>query len=286
MAYQIDEAKQVFYDAEVKAAYLTCGVLNGKTREKLATPGQKVQFRVNGTGMATEHVPHQRVRGMNVKLGVVECPIKAYDAFDYVDEFDPTTVNFDELKELSQICANALAVRRDQIKIDAMQNGFNKTTMLVGSATKAMSLAVVKDMKYKLDKNDVPFEDRTFVYHPWMLRGLLDETQFTSDDFVEKKQLAEIRAGAGHVCLGFDFVMFSDKEGGGLPKSGTGASRSVRGFAFHKQAVGYASQKEINTSIDWLPDTREWLVGGTFNAGAVVIDDRGVVAVDCLIGEN
>ena len=287
MAFNIDEAKQTFYDAEVKSAYLKVGVLNGTTREKPATPGKEVQFRKSGTVSATEHQPHQRVAGAGAKVSAVLCPLKAWEAFDYVDEFDPKTINFDELKELAQICSNALGCRRDQIKIDAMADGVDETNMIVGDKSKAMSLAVLKDAKYKLDKNDVPFEGRYFVYHPYMLRGLLDETQFTSNDFVEKRQLADVNAGTGKVALGFEFKMFADKgENIGLPKSGEGASRSVRGFVWHKDAIGYASQKDITTSIDWIPDYREWLVGGTFNAGAVVIDDRGVVGIDCLLGQN
>lgn len=286
MAANIDEAKQTYYDAEVKSAYQKEGLLNGKTREKIAVPGKECQFRVASSAAARAHVPHQRVVGINGKVNAVTCPISAYEAFDYVDKFDPKTVNFDELKELAQICGKAMGVKKDQIKIDAMADGLDETNMLVGSTSNAMSLAYLKDARYKLDKNDVPFTDRYLVYHPYMLRGLLDENQFTSSDFMEKKQLAAIDAGEGSIALGFNFIMFADKTGGGLPKSGSGSSTSVRAFAWHKDAVGYASQQDITTEITFLSDTREWLVGGDFNAGAVVIDDRGVVGIDCKIGTN
>lgn len=277
MAVKIDEVKQTYYDAEVKKYYLTSGILNGKTREKPATPGKKVQFRKAGYGMAREHVPYQDVVAMGVKITPVECPIKAWDAFDYVDEFDPLTVNFDELTELAQAAAEALGRRKDQIKIDAMKNGLDETNMIVGDGTKNMSLTFLKDAKFKLDQNDVPFEDRIFIYDPVMLRGLLDDTQFTSSDFIEKKQIAAINAGEGKCALGFEFVCMSRKPEGGLPVE----NGVVKGFAYHKQSVGFASQKEITSSMDWIPEKRAWLVGGTFSGGAVVIDNRGVVAVKC-----
>lgn len=278
MAIQLDEVKQTYYDAELKQFYLTAGIMNGKTREKNGIkPGKKVQFRKAGYGMAREHVPYQDVVAMGVKMEAVECPIKAWDAFDYIDEFESATVNFETLSEVAKIAADALGRRKDQIKIDAMVNGYDETNMKVGDGTANMTLAALKDAKFKLDQNDVPFENRYFVYDPVMLRGLLDETQFTSADFVEKRQLQEINAGTGKAALGFEFVMMSRKPEGGLPV----ASGIVTGFAYHKDAVGYASQKEINSSIDWIPTKRSWLVGGTFNAGAVVIDNRGIVGVQC-----
>jgi hypothetical protein len=275
MAIQMDQVKQTYYDAEVKKYYVTSGILNGKTREKVATPGSKVQFRKSGYGLAREHVPYADVVAMGASITPVECPIKAWDAFDYVDEFEPTTVNFDTISEIAQIAAGALGRRKDQIKIDAMAAGYDETNMKVGDGTGNCTLALLKDAKFKLDQNDVPFEDRIFIYDPVMLRTLLDDTQFTSSDFVEKRQLQEINAGTGKCALGFEFVMMSRKPEGGLPI----ASSKVTGFAYHKDAVGFASNKEISTSIDWIPEKRSWLVGGTFNGGAVVIDNRGVVGV-------
>ena len=281
---QIDEAKQVFYDAEVKQYYQKAGVLNGKTREKFVDTGDKVQFRKAGYGMASAHNPYHNVVAMGAKIDVVECPLKAWDAFDYVDEFEPKTVNFDELTELAEIAAGALGRRKDQINIDAMADGLDEDNMIVsgGSTDTAMTLKLLKDAKLKLDQNDVPFENRVFVYDPIALRGLLDETQFTSSDFVEKKQIQEINAGTGTAALGFEFVMVARKPEGGLPTSGTGATKTVMNFAYHKDAIGYATQKEITTSMDWIAEKRAWLVGGTFNGGAVVIDNRGLVGIKCL----
>lgn len=279
MAYNIDEAKQVYYDAEVKKHYLTSGILNGTTKEKTAIPGQKVQFRKSGYGMAKEHVAYKDVVAMNAKMSTIECPIKAWDAFDYVDEFEPLTVNFEELSELAVISSEALARRRDQIKIDAMAQGVDETNMIVGSKDSNMSLDFLKDAQFRLDQNDVPGENRYFVYDPVMLRGLLNDTQFTSADFVDKKQLTEINAGTGNVALGFTFLRMSRKPEGGLPLTDT--DTAVMGFAYHKDAIGYASQKEISTSIDWIPEKRAWLVGGTFNGGACVIDNRGIVGIKC-----
>lgn len=277
MARNIDEAKQVFYDAEVKKYYLTGGLLKGKTKEKTAIPGKEVQFRKDGYGIAKEHVPYQDVVAMNTKIEAVNCPIKAWEAFDFVDKFDPLTVNFEELTELAKIASDALARREDQIKIDACERGVDEAKMVVGDKTKNMSLDTLKDAQFKLDQNDVPAEDRYFVYDPVMLRGLMNDTQFTSADFVDKKQLTEVQAGTGKVALGFEFVRMSRKPEGGLPIKDGG----VMGFAYHKAALGYASQKEISTEITWVPIKQSWMVGGSFNGGAVVIDNRGLVAVVC-----
>jgi hypothetical protein len=266
------------YDADVHKYFLTSGVLNGKTREKTITGNEKIQFRKMGYGVATLHVPKEAVADMNVKALPVECPVAAYDAFDYDDEFSPLSVNIGVVKEAAQIAAEALARRADQIKIDAIVAGFDSVNMSVGD-NNPLTLGVMKNAKLKLDKNSVPKKERYFLYDPVALRDLLNDTEFTSSDYVDKKQLTALDAGVGSVALGFEFVEVAKTPEGGLPVAGAGAGAVVSNFAYHKSCVGYAVQKQINTSIDWIPQLRSWLVGGTLSAGAVVIDDRGIVEI-------
>jgi hypothetical protein len=275
---KLDSAFQTMYDTEVHKHFLTSGVLNGKTREKTITGNEKIQFRKKGYGMASLHVPKQNVADMNVQVQPVECPVAQYDAFDYTDEFSPLSVNVNAVKEAAEVAADALARRADQIKIDAIKDGFDSANMSVGGNS-PLTLGVMKNAKLKLDKNSIPKRDRFFIYDPVALRDLLNDTEFTSADFVDKKQLSEIEAGVGHLALGFEFLEVAPRPEGGLPVVGTGANAVVSNFAYHKSCVGYAVQKQINTSIDWLPEKRSWLVGGTLSAGAVVIDDRGIVEI-------
>ena len=44
-------------------------------------------------------------------------------------------------------------------------------------------------------------------------------------------------------------------------------------------AVGFAMGQNIETRMDYIPEKSAYLVGGDFSAGAVVIDDKGVVGV-------
>lgn len=64
---------------------------------------------------------------------------------------------------------------------------------------------------------------------------------------------------------------------GGLPKAG-----NIRNaYAWHKQAVGMGVGADFRTEINYLPKETTWLVNGIFSAGASVIDDEGLLQINC-----
>ena len=290
---QLDAVFQTLYDAEVHQHYMQKAVLNGKTREKIAgteaKPGDRVQFRKYGFGVATAHIPGKNVANLNIQAKPVYAVLEQFDAFDYTDEFTPGMVNIPVVKDAAQIAAQALGRKADQIKIDAINNGFDSTNITVGNDTTALTMNTLVDAKAHLDDNSVDDDNRVFVYHPRQLRDLLKDPTFTNSDYMgDRQQLLAVQAGTGRIALGLEFIkvadrprtMEADDRSGGLPKRQTsGAYTGISGFVFHKDAVGYAYKGEITTSIDWIAEKRSWLVGGTICAGACVIDDRGICEV-------
>ena len=69
-----------------------------------------------------------------------------------------------------------------------------------------------------------------------------------------------------------------DRTEGGLPVDGS-LDRTV--FAFHKQAVGMAEGIAPKTEINYVPEKTSFLVASMFSAGAVAIDDDGIVKITC-----
>jgi len=77
--------------------------------------------------------------------------------------------------------------------------------------------------------------------------------------------------------LGLNVIIIPDMTEGGLPLAGN--IRSA--FAWHRQSTGMGVGQNFRTEINYIPEKTSWLVNGVFSAGAVVIDNRGVLQVDC-----
>lgn len=272
MSLKIDQVYQDAFDSEVKRAYGQVGMLQNTVRQKTGVVGKEIYFRKKGKGMATRHVPGANRTAMNVDFQQVKCVLQDWEAFDYVDKMSLKKINFAEMKELAEVAGDALGLRKDQIIIDALADGYDRTNMKFGKSGEPLTIATLIDVTTKLDDNGVPSDGRTFIHSAKQKNDLLNTTQITSGDYNAVKALVN---GELHNYLGLDFICIAKRNEGGLPMDST----DVTGFVYHKDAVGSALGQEIQTEIAWLAERGAWIVGGDFSAGAVVIDDQGVAAV-------
>jgi hypothetical protein len=275
MSRNISNVFQLAYDAEVKRAYGQKRLLAGTTREKTVEDAKSVYFRKKGKGMASLHTPGADVRAMNVEYNQVECKLQDWEAKDYIDKFDALKFNFSEAKEAAEVAADALGLRMDQIVLDAMTTGYDSVNHKVGASNTALTVATLRKAITLLNKEGVPSTDRHFAHSAQQLDDLLATTELTSSDYNGVKTLVN---GEVNSFLGLKFIMIADNRSeGGLPK-GDAANDRI-GFIYHKDAVGFAMGQNIETRMDYIPEKSAYLVGGDFSAGAVVIDDKGVVGV-------
>jgi hypothetical protein len=278
MSQNIDNVFIDFFDAEVKRSYGDKRKLAGKTYEKQVT-GKTAYFNKKGKGLATQHNAGSEVTYMNTDFSRVSCDLKDWEAFDQADKFDSKKINFSEVSELAEVAGDAIGLRMDQIIIDAINTGreASDATYTVGAVGNALTVATLLSAKKRLDKNGVDSTDRIFIHNSDQLQDLLNTTQVTSADYNSVQTLVH---GSVNSFLGFEFIMIADRQEGGLPNPG---STSVRGFAYHKRAVGSAIGMGMETEMTWIPKERAWMVGAEFSAGAVVIDKTGIVSVQSLI---
>lgn len=272
MSRKISQVFQDFYDAEVKRAYGDVSVLQDKVYTSGRIVGKRVAFRKKGKGMATQHVPGSDVTAMNVDYNQVWCDLEDWEAYDYVDKFDMKKINFSEVTELAEVAADCLGLRIDQIIIDKMNAGYDAANMKVGTTNTALTVATLIDACTKLNKSGVPSTERYFAHSAQQLADLLSTTQVTSADYNSVKALVN---GTLNSFLGLKFTLIADRDEGGLPTS----ANDVIGFIWHKRAMGFSKAQDLETSMEWVPEKRAYLVGGDFSAGAVVIDDKGIVGV-------
>lgn len=275
MAVGISNAFVQLFDAEVKQAYQASRALAGLTRERANVEGNQVKFPKIGKGTATVRVPQTDVTPLNVTYSQVTASMSDYIAAEYSDIFSQQKVNFDERRELVQVVGAAIGRRMDQLVLDALNASGTSLTVAtsIGGAASNMNIEKLIEAKKLLDANNVPSEGRCMIIHANNLAGMLGETQITSADFASVKALVQ---GDIDTFLGFKFVTIGDRDEGGLPLPSTRTC-----FAFHRDALGMGIGMNQKSEINYVPEKTSFLVSSMFSAGAVAIDDDGIVKISC-----
>jgi hypothetical protein len=275
MAQNVTTAFVTLFDAEVKQAYQAKSVLRGTTRMRSGVAGNTVKFPKIGKGVATPRVPQTDVTPLNVTYGQVTVSMSDYIAAEYSDIFHQSHINFDERRELVEVVSNSIARRQDQLIIDALNAASSPSTVAtsVGGAASNMNIDKLRAAAKAMNEKNVPSEGRHLLMHASQLDALLGETETTSSDFASVKALVR---GEIDTFMGFKFITIGDRDEGGLPKPSTRTC-----FAWHMDAVGYAESMAQKTEVNYIPEKTSFLVSSMFSAGAVAIDDEGIVAISC-----
>jgi len=277
MAVSISNAFVTLFDTEVKQAYQADAVLRNTVRLRTGVTASTHKFPKIGAGVAQVRVPQTDVTPLNVTYSQATVTLTDYIAAEYSDIFHQAKVNFDERRELVQVVSNSIGRRMDQLILDALAASSTSLTVSndIGATDSNMNVAKLRRAKKLLDANNVPMDGRVCILHATSLEGLLGETQTTSADFNSVKALV---SGELDTFLGFKFVTIGDRTEGGLPIDGS-LDRTV--YAFHKDAVGMGIGINQKTEINYVPEKTSFLVNSMFSAGAVAIDDEGIVKITC-----
>lgn len=279
MAVSINNAFVTLFDSEVKQAYQGQRLLAGVTRERAGVEGSTIKFPKIGKGSATIRVPQTDVTPLNVTYSQVTATMEDYIAAEYSDIFNQQKVNFDERQELVQVVSGAIARRMDQVVLDALaaasSPGTVANTIGGGGSAADLNIEKLREAKKIMDQKNVPAEGRTMLIHANSLSSLLGETEVTSADFASVKALV---TGDVNTFMGFNFITFGDRDEGGLAIDGS-SDRTL--FAFHRDAVGLGIGMGQQSRVDYIPEKTSFLVASMFSAGAVAIDDEGIVKITC-----
>ncbi len=277
MATTISNAFVTLFDAQVKQAYQGQRQLAGLVRERSNVEGSTVKFPKIGKGSATQAIPNVDVTPMSVSFSSVTATMVDYNAAEYTSVFNQQKVNFDERRELVQVVAGAMGRRMDQIVLDALSASGTSLTVSndIGGTDTDLNVAKLREAKRLMDKNNVPSDGRCIIVHANSLESLLGETAVISADYNSVRALV---TGEVNTFLGFNFITMGDRSEGGLPVDGS-SDRTL--YAFHKDAAGLGVGLNMKTEINYVPEKTSWLVNGIFSAGAIAIDDEGIVKLTC-----
>ena len=275
MAQSITNAFVTLFDQEVKQAYQGEALLRGTMRTRTGVQGNTVKFPKIGKGVATIRVPQTDVTPLNVTYSNVQATMSDYIAAEYSDIFHQSHVNFDERRELVQVVSKAIARRMDQLCIDALNAASSPSTVAtgIGGSTTNMNIAKLRAAAKAMNEKNVPAEGRHLLMHSSQLDALLSETEVTSSDFAVVKALVR---GEVSSFMGFNIITMGDRDEGGVPKPST---RSC--FAWHESSMGYAESMAQKSEVNYIPEKTSFLVSSMFSAGAIAIDDEGIVKISC-----
>ena len=274
MAQSITNAFVTLFDEEVKQAYQGEALLRGTMRSRTGVQGNTVKFPKIGKGVATVRVPQTDVTPLNVTYSQVTATMTDYIAAEYSDIFHQSHINFDERRELVQVVSKSIARRMDQICIDALNAASSPSTVAnsIGD-TANMNVDKLRAAAKALNEKNVPAEGRYLLMHSSQLDALLGETEATSSDFASVRALVR---GEINSFMGFEIITMGDRDEGGVPKP---SDRTC--FAYHRDAVGYAESMAQKSEVNYIPEKTSFLVSSMFSAGAVAIDDEGIVKISC-----
>lgn len=270
MSTNIDQGFVKQFEAEVFESYQRMGSkLRGTVRNSSGVVGATTTFQKIGKGLAQTKARHGAVPVMNLDRSTVEVTLQDYYAGDWIDRFDELKTNVDERQVIANAGAYALGRKTDELIITEL----NKTTNTIAASASGLTLDKIQEAFETLGAADVPDDGESFVVVGWkQWSDLLSLKEFASTDYVGADQLP------------YQQTMMTKRWLGALwiPHAGLPEDAGVRTcFWYHKTAVGHASGADVTTDISWHGDKASHFVNNMMSQGAGLIDDTGVMAIDC-----
>ena len=282
MSLNLDQILIEQFLSDAHAEFQSQGfLLENSIRTKTGTKGSIVHFPVFGEGIAVQKAPQDDVVPMNVSNRDVEVIIQDWYASEYADRSFQNKLAVNAVDEYTKLCSWAIARRADQIIIDQITSLTYSATpnstqgALVADAGAGFNYAKLRAAHKFLRQRSANMGKRTLIIDADAESQLLNETQLISSDFVNKKAI-ESDGLNGMTLLGINFIVIPDMTEGGLPRTGGGLGRA---FMYNEMAVGYASSERLGGDISWENVKTSYLINMWLEAGAAVIDPRGLVEI-------
>jgi hypothetical protein len=127
------------FDVMVKQAFQGMQSLAGTCRERMNVEGTTHKFPKLAKGAASQRIPQTDVTPINAAYSSVSVTLEDWNAAEYSDIFNQAKVNFDDVRELSQVVGNAIGRRIDQMKIDALDAASSSLTVAKTVVTSGFS---------------------------------------------------------------------------------------------------------------------------------------------------
>lgn len=271
---ELNGVQQTEFDAYVHAVFQSEGsLLKGTSRERTGVIGTSEQFRVSNQVVATQKAPQDALIPLNMRFDPVTATLANWSAPDFVNIFEQTDVNFPAGREVAEGVAKAVNRRSDQICIDALDASATANVIVDGGT--GFTFAKFEAAIEFLAANSAGRGDIFCAISAAGQRQLMAEEKITNQFYVNYKPIAGTGLD-GATVQNVKFILIPTMLEGGLPLAA--AIRTC--FMWNKDAMGYASSNLAKTDMQWQGLYECWLINARIKAGAVSVDDTGIVKID------
>lgn len=273
MSTSIDNAFIKQFEREVHEAYQRQGSkLRNTVRTVTDVNGSSTIFQKVGKGTASTKATHGMVPVMNLDHTNVECTLQDYYAGDWVDRLDELKTNIDERQVIAAAGANALGRKSDEMIVNALNTA---STNIITDANTGLTKDKILTAFETFGESDIPDDGQRFAVVGWkQWSDLLKIEEFVNADYIGQNNLPYVGAVTqAKMWLGTIWVAHS-----GLPVD----ANDIRScFYYHKTAIGHASGSDVQTDVTWHGDRAAHFVNNMMSQGACLIDQDGVVVINC-----
>lgn len=273
MAITIDQAFVKQFEREVHEAYQRQGSkLRNSVRVINQVKGSSTTFQKVGKGTASTKSTHGMVPVMNLIHSNVECVLQDYYAGDWVDHLDELKTNIDERQVIANAGANALGRKTDEMIINALATS---SANIITDANTGLTKDKVLEAFELFGETDIPDDGQRFAAIGWkQWSDLLKIEEFVNADYIGQGALPYASSATqAKMWLGTIWMPHS-----GLPID----NNDVRScYFYHKTAIGHAVGSDVQTDVSWHGDRAAHFVNNMMSQGSVLIDETGVVTINC-----
>lgn len=266
-----------YFDPLVKEAYQTKTTnLIAGTTVRSGEKGEDARFAKSGKFIAQALVPG--AIGVPQQMGYAPVTATVKDVYvDFVIEYrNAPKLNIDEARVNTDNAVYALNRAIGQEIIDQLNAGYDSVNMLLDHHSDPMSTDILSEAKGLLRNNAVPMDNLTLVGPASMQEDMEDDTTWTNfltNDYRPLVTGSEVKTWMG---VKWEFVPANQPD----YKLPAGANGGVLAFLFDKAAVGTFIGKLREVHVADAPQYHGYYHSFWCSTGSVVIDDKGVVAIE------
>jgi len=234
--------------------------------------GASTTFQKVGKGTASTKATNGLVPIMNLVHSNVECVLQDYYAGDWIDHLDQLKTNINERQVIANAGANALGRKSDEMIINALSTA---SANVIADANTGLTKAKVLEAFELFGNTDVPDDGQRFATVGWkQWSDLLQIEEFVNADYIGEGNLPYATAATqAKMWLGTIWMPHS-----GLPVD----ADDIRScYFYHKTAIGHAIGSDVITDVTWHGDRAAHFVNNMMSQGSALIDEAGVVTINC-----
>lgn len=279
MSKNLSTAAITQFSQEIKKEYQGAGRLRGTTTFR-NTDGQTYRFQRQGKGIAMQKASQAAVTPNDISYSVPTVVMENWYASEYTDVFDQAAVNFDEKAALAKTLAMAMSRREDQLIIDAAAAGTYSATpsgadqgLTIAEGGTNFTLAKLRSANERFQDLEIAGETRHIALTAAAITKLLSDTEVTSADYNTVRALVN---GDLKTYMGFEFhIIGTQRDEGGLAKAGD----IQDAYAWVPSALGYVSNMDIKSEVNYIADRTSWLCTSLLKSNAGIIENAGLIKI-------